>query len=128
MFEDLKVGDQVFVVPQSRRYGSREGRYMKVTKIGRLYGYLEGGSVDESFFLSSGISHHKEANARVNGFGFDVYRSEQDYLSKTEAASELDRLEKRLLAQHGFRQLTHLPAEVVSKIHAILDEHEGTTG
>jgi hypothetical protein len=117
---DIKVGDQVFVVHQkSRHQTERRAELKTVTKVGREYGYIG----DMKFSLRDGMSSHKDHNARCNGFGFDVYKKEQDYLDDVLATSEYKRLGGRLLSTwHGLKPL---PAEVVNKIHLVLDEHKG---
>ena len=66
----LIVGQRVYVVAKASR------EWAKVEKVGRKYGYLEGG---RKFSLESGWSVHECCNGRANGFGFDVFESKEQY-------------------------------------------------
>ena len=112
MFEQLKVGDPVFVVPQSRH---REAKWETITKVGRKYAYLG----DERFYLTTGVSAHGECNARANKCGFDAYPSEDHYQQSKAEAYEAARLQNRLVESFG--RLRKLPPNVVAQIHKILD-------
>jgi len=121
-FKHLCVGDVVCVVDQRRR-GSLEPepRSEQVVRVGRKFGYIKGYGDDRPFDLATGVSHHKEGNARANGYGFDVYKSEADYIQEVFRASEFRRLKQRLISGYS-SSLVNLSHECVSKIHAVLDE------
>ncbi len=109
----------VFVAPQKQRHGPVPVPYSAtVVRVGSIYGYIEKAGTERPFYLWNGKSYHKDTNARANGFGFDVYASEQEYLKETHERSESYRLAKRL--RHC---QINLPAEAVAAIHAVLDEH-----
>ena len=115
---DLKLGDSVFVVHQKRRYASEQKMEMKIiTRVGRLYAYIDA----DQFFRDTGSSHHgPDSNARANGYGFDVYVSEDAYRQKQHEASEHERLQGRLVDR--FFRLNKLTPKVVAAIHGLLDE------
>lgn len=123
--KDIKVGDEVFVVNQNSRYRNRENlppvTYSAfVTKVGRQYGYIG----DKKFSLDTGYSQHPpDSNARVNGYGFDVYISQEAYEKKLWDRLNYDRLKDRLVSR-GWTGLIELPPSAVEAIHAILDEHQ----
>lgn len=121
LFENLKVGDMVFVVDQKRQYAEVRASYEKVVRVGRKLGYIERGHRETPFRLDNGISHHSESNTRVNNQGFDVFPDEATYVSKITAEKEHQRLKDRLFF-HG--RLTYLSPEAVEKIHEILDSEE----
>lgn len=124
---DLKVGDTVFVVYQSRRgdKGERRTTHEVITKVGRKYGYFGSDRFERPFCLCTGKSHHStDCNARANAFGFDVYRHEVDYTKEQRDASELKRLRSRLFDEYQRSGLVALSPDVVEKIHAVLD-HAG---
>lgn len=126
-FPNLKVGDKVFVVQQQTRY--RRDRNIPpetstetVAKVGRLYGYYESsGRRLRPFHLSNGESAHKEYNERANGYGFDVYATEDEYKAKI-LADELF-LELKIRLTSGYYGIVPLPHEVVVEIHRILDKY-----
>lgn len=124
MFERLKVGDKVFVVKQNSRFRNDQPRQTfkaEIEKLGRKYGYIKAGCFRGAFCLQTGKSHHNEnSNARANGFGFDVYESEEDYLREQRRVQQLSRLQERLVSRHG--KLYHLAPHVVELIHQLLDE------
>jgi hypothetical protein len=121
-FKHLKAGDVVFVVEQQKRYSAALPPSSKeVIRVGNKFGYIKGHGDDRPFCLATGRSHHKENNMRANGYGFDVYLSEDEYRREVFEASELQRLSDRLIERHASR-LVSLSAECVSKIHAVLDE------
>ena len=114
---DRKVGDSVFVVHQKKRWASEQRKELvKIAHIGCKYGTLKGyGNIDR-FELSTGQSHHgNDHNARVNGRGFDVYRSEEEYNSSVHAANELRRLTDRLVDRFG--RLKNLTPESVCLLY-----------
>ena len=119
----MKAGDVVFVVPQKKRYGADPLPYTtQVVRVGNRYGYIkqfERGE-EKPFLLTTGQSHHKESNMRANGYGFDVYATEQEYWEKELAEKEHQRLYKRLVF---YSRLVDLPADAVTRIHSVLDEY-----
>lgn len=118
---DIQIGDVVFVAYQQRRCESQQRTEMKpVVKVGRKYGYLREGHCEERFDLETGLSvHHPDSNGRANGFGFDVYLSENDFFAKQFRDKQRARLQERLIKNFG--RLADLPHDVVNKIHEILD-------
>ena len=118
----LKVGDHVFVVDQPGRSGREPiARYLPVTRVGRKYGFVQRfGSRDEAFYLLNGASAGEKQNERANGWGFDVYASEQHWKEETTAVAERERLEGRLLTDWG-RLTSKLTPSQVEAIHRILD-------
>lgn len=122
-FKDLKVGDIVFVARQCRPYEKERHvttEEAAVTKVGRKYGYFVMQRREVPFCLNTGHSHHADCNARMNGWGFDVYHSEEEYLACKVAKERHALLCKKLGIEYGKRHL--LTPEVVEKIHAVLDE------
>lgn len=123
---DLKVGDTVFVVQQASRGKTlRRCSTEVITKVGRKYGYFGGGNTwEQAFQLSTGASYHGIEGhcTRMNGYGFDVYLCEADYLKEQHDEAKADRLRVRLVDRLG--RLVKLTPEVVTKIHAVLDEAE----
>lgn len=121
---DLKVGDEVFVVNQKRRHGDvRSTTNAKIVRVGRKYAYIKPyGHAELPFCRESGCSvHTDDSNARVNGFGFDVYRSQADYEAEELAAAEFLRLQARICSP--FNGLRKLPPGIVFDIHAVLDAY-----
>jgi hypothetical protein len=118
----LRVGDHVFVVDQRGRSGGEpNARYLPVTRVGRKYGFVQRfGSREEAFYLFDGRSACEKQNERANGWGFDVYVSEQHWKEETTAVAERERLEGRLLTDWG-RLTSKLTAAQVDAIHNILD-------
>ena len=97
-FSDLKVGDEVFSVPDDQRYG-RGPTVKTVTKIGRKYTYL--GDIKIIAWSNNGfaIATHSEWP-----HGTIIYASEQDYLEMIEwnefcnsPGRDLSREQKRAL-------------------------------
>ena len=122
-FSDLKVGDKVFVVRQRRRFCDRpkETFEAEVEKIGRKYGYIKAGFFRGVFYLKNGASYHAaDNNARVNGFGFDVFASEEVYLQEQRRIQEFARLRERLVDRYG--RLHRFSPHVVELMHQLLDE------
>jgi len=124
MFKNLKVGDKVWVQHQEGRYSAtKEGEYITVEKLGRKYGYLAKGFGDKAFCLKTGQSHHPSfGNVRANGWGFDVYPTQEDYLNAMHAKDEFIRLQKRL-TKGNWRVIVDLPPQAVNEIHAVLDKY-----
>lgn len=121
MLKNIKVGDTVFVVYQKTRYSApKEPTLEMVVRVGKKYGYIKRYGQEAAFYIDSGVSHHKDSNARANGYGFDVYASEEDYIKERHEADEFRRLQDRLCADRR-GPLMSLPADAVQKIHAILD-------
>lgn len=88
--------------------------------MGRKYAYYDGGYQEFKFCRETGVSvHSRDSNARVNGWGFDVYLSEMDWREKEYRKARVEALNKRL---YGRFKLNDLPHEVVEEFHHILDE------
>lgn len=123
---DLKVGDEVFVVHQSRLSGrERRTGIGTIARVGRKYAYVNAYSLRESpFCRDTGCSvHPPDTNARANQCGFDVYRNEAEYRAEVHAVKEYERLQTRICSR--FHGLKKLPPDVVGAIHAILDAAPG---
>ena len=119
-FSQMKVGDTVFVVDQLRRgMKHRPSETKTVIRIGRKYAYLDKYGSEAPFFIEDGKSAHKEYNTRANGYGFDVYISEDEYIQEQLNIESFDRLKERLIKYPG--SLHVLPSNVVCEIHKILD-------
>ena len=126
---ELKVGDTVFIVPQKRRHCERESGFEGiVSAVGRKYATAKNTSGqwirEFTFHRDSGCSKEDpNSNARVNGYGFDVYSSESDYNIKLHQSQRMASLLNRLDCgyQSKARKLT---PEAVEAIHSILDQHE----
>jgi len=123
---DLKVGDEVFVVHQrSRNQKERRQESGFVVRVGRKYAYIESKELHIApVCRDTGCSVHvpDNNNARINGYGFDVYRNEAEYQRERTESSELKRLQDRLCARpYGIKAL---PPDVVADIHAVLDAHK----
>ena len=114
-FNGFRAGDSVYYVPQSRN-GKAEGEYKPIERMGRKYGYI---NRDRPFQISTGHSHHKEINMRLNGYGFDIYPSKEHYDALIFARDEKIRLQPRLVDYHGC--LNDFSPEVVQALHAVLD-------
>lgn len=121
-----KQGQQVYVVHRKRRHGGGGQSHMDVLRVGTKYCYLLIHGREHPFDWRTGFSVHKESNARANGFGFDVYDSQDDYDKQQRAISQARRLQKRMVGAFG--QVKFLAAECVDKIHAVLDEFGIETG
>ena len=126
-FKKLKVGDKVFVVHLRCRYDRQnkipaKTEWLEIKKMGRKYGYIEQYCQLQKFHLSDGKSHDSSGCSRVNGYGFDVYESEEAYHKERFELNELARLKKRLV-RNSFGDLTDLPAQAVTAIHDVLDKH-----
>lgn len=118
---DLKAGDEVFVVFQGRRGGYGGEREVKdVVRVGRKYGYIHRYGRDLKFNLEHGRSEHGDDNARINGYGFDVYLCEQDYISEQLKKAEMNQLSNRIVSSFG--RLVNIPSEAVAAINKILDD------
>ena len=121
----IAVGDSVFVVDQNNRYQKDQPRnthHEIVTKVGRKYGYFMSGHFEQKFHLDSGMSfEHPDSNSRINGRGFDVFVSEQEYLKLEYQSSEFFRLEDRLITSR-MSGLKDLSPTAVEEIHKILDQ------
>ena len=96
-FSDLKVGDEVFFVPNDQRYG-RGPSVKTVTKIGRKYTYLGDMKINAWSYNGFGIATHSEWPHGT------IYASEQDYLEMLEwkefcnsYGRDLNREQKRAL-------------------------------
>jgi len=113
----------VFVVYQRQRC-QKEHRTEtnNVFRVGRKYAYIERHGRESAFDKTTGVSVHSDNNARANGYGFDVYACEQDWLRKQHEETEEARLTERLERNRGWG-LIKLPPLVVAAIHAVLDEY-----
>jgi hypothetical protein len=122
---DVKVGDSVFIVPQKQRWGQQqEGFTAVVSSVARKYAIAktDGQWVREyCFHRNCGASKEApDSNERANGYGFDVYHSEDEYRKAVQAANEKEELIRRL--DRGFSvEIRRLPPEAVREIIAILD-------
>ena len=126
----LQVGDTVFVVHGLPSWAARQGKEPRtetkeVIKKGRLYGYIEHYGREAKFSLETGWSVHGDGNARDNGFGFDVYATENEYREKMAGKKLRNDLMKRLCIQsHNAGKLQNAPIHIVSAMHDLLDKHE----
>jgi hypothetical protein len=103
----MKVGDTVFVVHRNRT------EHATVTKVGRKFGFIN----SYKFNLETGRC--TDGVAFINGRGFQVYASEDDYKAEVDARVAHKRLQDRLVSRMG--ALKTLPAYVVNGIHELLD-------
>jgi hypothetical protein len=124
---DVKVGEAVFVVPQKRRHGNQEPGFIAVvSNVARKYATA---SHDEGnwnriyeFVRESGASKEgPDSNARVNGFGFDVYHSESEFLEAQRQHQIRTSLPGRIIDRWGRLQI--MPIACAEQIHAILNEY-----
>lgn len=123
--QEVKAGERVFVVEQRDREQLRRNDdpvtySVEISRIGRSYGYFIGRyGFELKFDRITGVSWHgRDDNSRLNGLGFDVYVTEQDYLQEQREFSERERLHARLGCS-GSR--VKLSPEQVSAIHEVLD-------
>jgi hypothetical protein len=124
--KNLKVGDEVFVVPQIDshrrcRGEERQGSHLPVVKVGRQYGYIRRHYKEEPFCLKNGHSHHPDGsgNQRANGWGFDVFVNELDWIRFKEDS------EQRKLLGSKFNRcyfIDKLPEGLAEKINKLLEE------
>jgi hypothetical protein len=125
---DLKVGDVVYVVPQS---DPSAGYDRLISKIGKKYGYVEMNryQTEEPFDLATGFSHHNpNHNVRANRRGFDVYHSREEYLEHVANKDAASRLCRRLSPRHSYAvETSSMPAELVAELHEVLDKHNFRT-
>ena len=95
MAKNLQVGDRVFVVTTATIPTC--GSY-NITRIGKKYAYIRRFGKEEPFCKVTGTSiDPHNSNARVNGRGFDVYASKQDWEAKQLALNKQQQLQKRLV-------------------------------
>lgn len=124
-FKNLKPGDRVYIVPRARRSG--KPHLVEVIKVGRKYGCINEGFYDEPFDLLTGQSvHSKDSKARANGYGFDVWLSEEAYethIATIEASTRLVIRLKALRRGEYSNMLDKAPPELVADLHAVLDRH-----
>jgi hypothetical protein len=129
LFKDLKVGDKVFVskLPDSRiKNAVRTGEYKTVVKLGRVYGYLEGGILESpAFRLENGHSHHADGNARSNGWGFDVFPSEEAFIYSCAVTEAIGRIQSKLNANTGC--ISALPDDAILKIDKIIQDSQNSS-
>ena len=115
-------GTRVFVVHQRPRNSTEErAGWEVVSRVGRKYGYIQRFSREEKFELRTGFSCHGDCNARANGYGFDVYVSEDEYRRLQHADAERKRLQERIVDRLG-RVNRDVTDDAVAKIHAVLDK------
>ena len=121
----MKAGDTVFVVPQ-RRY--QEPYETTIVRVGRKYGYINerGYGSTSRYDIDTGESVHGDCNARINGRGFDVYRTRQEFERVNRERAEFERLGERVVGSRA--RLIALPPDAVERMHAILDEVEQRKG
>lgn len=124
-FKHIKPGDQVYIVPGKRSSG--ETGFTEVLRVGKKYGYIKRRFYEEPFNLLTGNSvDHKDSNARHNGYGFDVWPSEEAYrahIATTEANTRLvTRLEALRFNKYS-STLEKASPELVADLHAVLDRH-----
>lgn len=125
----LKPGDTVYVVHQAKqRETDRRVEAVPVVKIGRKYGYVAHRIGDQGkFSLDTGEScHDPNHNARVNGYGFDVYLREEDWQLDLYELRRFRELALLLCGPCDHRSLKPLPPHVVEAIHAILEDENDT--
>ena len=124
-FENLKAGDVVWVVPIHRRGVEGDGIYCHATKVGRKYGYAERHGREYKFCLATGVSVHGEGegNALVNGRGFDVYRSREQFDEIKHQGVERIRLTLRLGMSRLDVWRMQLGPACVADLHSVLDQH-----
>ena len=122
-FADLKPGDSVFVVHQLRR-GKSERKTLAATveKVGRKYIHIQDGWFCEKFCKLTGRSAHSDCRTRSNGYGFDVYLCEADYLQEQHQQNEAVRLKTRLITG-SWKELRKFDPNVVDAIHKTLDDY-----
>lgn len=127
---DLQVGDTVFVVHGLSSWAARQGEKPRtetkeVIKKGRLYGYIKHYGREAKFSLETGWSVHGDNTARYNGYGFDVYATENEYRTKIAGEELRNDLMKRLCIQsHSAGKLANAPIHVISAMHDLLDKYE----
>lgn len=122
------VGQMVYVV-----FGGRRGDpgFYKVMSVGRKYATVDVPGYDRRpaecrFSVEDWKSLDGDHNPRVNGYGFDVYESKEEYERERLYFRERSRLSERIGSDLYYSSglLNRLPHEAVMKIHAILDEVE----
>lgn len=128
----FKAGDSVFVVNQTptpqamfadRINGLKNKTLLPVLRVGTKYAYLNRGLGEERFDPKTGESFEPSGTERANGYGFDVYESEEAYNKLMHANAERKRLGERLLDRDwGLKR--DLTDEQVTAIHAALDSCE----
>jgi hypothetical protein len=125
---DVKIGDTVWIVPQRRRHSNQDpGFPAKVSNVARKYAFayrVDGKWANPYWFhRNNGASKEQpDSNARVNGMGFDVYHSEDEFKKETVEMQEKNALLNRLDNCYG-REVRKLPPEAVREITAILDRY-----
>jgi hypothetical protein len=124
MKEKPKSGQQVYVVhqvPRQRTGKSGESHHAEVLRVGAKYCYVRMYGREHPFDWRTGHSKHGDGNARANGYGFDVYDSQQEYAKQQRDAVRLRQLKERIVGRNGWA-LVDIPPECVEKIHTVLDE------
>jgi len=117
----LKSGDLVLLVEQSHRGRKGKKYWEEVLSIGRKYGYILRRGKEKRFDLNTGQSVHKDGNDRENGFGFDIYLSEEEYDQHSENQTRKKSLQRRIKALHNNR-FDYSP-EAIADVLAVLDRH-----
>jgi hypothetical protein len=123
---DVKVGDTVWIVPQRQRWGKQENGFTAtVTNVARKYAIAKTSEQwvrEYCFHRDCGASKEKpDSNARVNGFGFDVYHNEAEVEELDRQRKLRDALHNRVVTRWG--GIKEMPIACVEKIHAILNEY-----
>lgn len=121
------VGQMVYVVFGRKRGG--EQAYRCVTRVGRKFGYLKisDHGEEEPFCLDEWKFHDPNGNANMNGYGFQIYESKEDFERQQLESAERQRLNDRIHNRSAyFNRMIVLPHDAVMKIHAILDEVEAS--
>lgn len=114
----LKAGDVVYVVRQ--RYRGQKGEAVSgvatVTKVTK-YGYVCVNNVESPFSKLTGESVHvPNHNQRSNGYGFDVYTTEEDYLATKQHFERLSYLRREL----NFYEWDSLSRQAIEQIYQIV--------
>lgn len=123
----IKKGDKIFVVRDRNRWKVQNNKpveafYVEVSKVGRKYGYFGEGYREEKFNLEDGSSAGDD-NHRINGYGFDIYSSKEEWEKEVFERDELLRLNERLIDTRAISKRLHdFSPEVVQKIHKLLDQ------
>jgi hypothetical protein len=123
-FDNLKVGDNVFVAYQNDRYRNSKGlpietSYETIVKVGRKFGYIRKYRDDKPFDLYTGRSHHNpDHNVRSNGGGFDVYLNPDEFKQYFEAVENAHKL-SAIINKMSF--ISSLTAAQVKKILEVIE-------
>ena len=120
-----KVGDVVFVVPllthfAMRRGDKRQGYFATITAVGRRWAHI--GNERTPFDVATGRSHDASGCDRVNGFGYDVFDSREQWERFELERKAKDSLRDRLHSYNIASVIQSLTYDQVNRITAILDE------